>query len=187
MLMEEKYSALPNLPQFGDLRAACPAKLPSKVPGLAIAASIFTYLVTIGVTKVTAEKHFQTPEPIALLIGCVIGLVLGYVVYFLTKRTRCAKQGLFVFDGGIHMNEDVSYIVSYGQWMSFCTGMRQVSIPWRLISNFSAREFNRKGQPVVEASIKIPDGRTVVFATDQGEQAGAAITTLIEKLGRESK
>ena len=178
-----KYNACPDLPQYGNLHAACPCQLPSKATWTAILPSVISFFFCAGIVKVGLETNLQLPEHIAAPICVAVSLCIASVVYFFLRNACSKNQGLFVFDGGIHLNEEVSYMFSDGNFLSFHSGMRQVSIPWRKIRSFSATEVTRNGQPVVLASAVIPDGRKIVVATDQGGQSGAAIKTLIQNLG----
>lgn len=184
MTNDERFLNLPHLPQYGELRAMCDASLPTGLKAFAVLGVGFFFLLVMGVINAAIQEM-----PVAIEVQGMV-LVITSIVVFLAlwwavKRfgRSLSHQALFVYDGGIHLNEGVTYVISYGRSFEICSGMRHVSIPWRLIEKFKVKEVNRRGNQAVEASLRLPDGRTLCVSTVDGKGSADAIGTLLDQLG----
>lgn len=140
------------------------------------------FVVLVIVANVLEQIQMDPFERARISAVCFVVLIAATWFGIRKACRKYNKQALFVYDGGIHLNEDVSYVVNYGQWFEFCTGRRQVSLPWRVLKKFKATEKQRKGQPFVEASVRLPDGRTMTVSTVDGKQSAKAIETMLNHL-----
>ena len=163
----------------------CYASLPGSMNVLITIGAAFVLFVLLAlVGQVAMNFPIQNVETRALItfVGSVV-LVIAFAIAIKKLGRKFGQQAMFVYDGGIHLNESVSYVVSYGRWMQFCTGTRSVSLPWRVLENFSATEMKHKGNVNVEASLKLPDGRMLRVNTQDGNESAKAIEALLDNLG----
>ncbi|MCA9260315.1 MAG: hypothetical protein KDA61_13985, partial [Planctomycetales bacterium] len=139
-------STPPYLPQYGSPIAQCTAAIPFRLGGWAkAAAGAFTVILILG--GVGAIKlHLQMQPGLQIATMCAV-LVGGVSLYFLatTLQLDVGKHPVHVYERGIHLSETVRYLISYGQWFEFCRGVREVSIPYRLINDLTLETNANEG------------------------------------------
>ncbi|MCC6511567.1 MAG: hypothetical protein IT423_20885 [Pirellulaceae bacterium] len=187
---DERFRACPELPQYGNLIASCVANLPRLTNlwakagiTLLLFVGIFVIMVLLGMM---ANRSLAPGRPVNTTVVNAFAFTTAIAACFALQFGKPARKSdaIFVFEGGIHLNENVLYTVPGGSHrMSVCSAMRQVSLPWRVLTNFQIQKTQRHGQTHLQASFRIPDGRTMEVASYSGEEAVLAIQKLHQQLG----
>lgn len=166
----------PDLPQYGRQLACCRAGLPSPT-GFILQVVVTGFCVLLAVIGFgVSQAQFSDSvamQGVSMMLFLAVAGGLWYAVQQIGLQVK--KESLFVYEKGIHLNESVAYIVPGGQWMSFCTGTRSVSLPWRVLKKLQIRETTLDGQPQIEATFRLPDGRTMSFNSGDGHDSILAI------------
>lgn len=180
---DECYLHHPELPQYGQELTCCHAGLPQAAWWTAFAwsGSVVAVLMFVGLVAKNLPKG-------APLLPIVIFTMFASIVvcWFVMQKFALLpkKQALFVFEGGVHLNERLRYMVPNGQWISFYSGVRQVSLPWRVLKQFEVHRVPHGGEDQYEATVKLPDGRQMQICTVDGPESIIAVNTLLKNLGQ---
>ena len=187
---DERFRSSPELPQYGNLIASCVANLPRLTnlwakAGVTLALFVGVFIIAL-ILGVMANHSLAPGRPGNIMAVSAIALATAIAGCFASQFGKPAtkSEAIFVFEGGIHLNENVLYTIPGGAHrMSVCSGMRQVSLPWRVLTDFQLQKALRNGQTHWQASFRIPDGRTMEVASYSGEDAALAIQKLHQQLG----
>lgn len=191
---DERFQSCPELPQYGNQVASCVANLPRVTnfwakAGITLALFVGTYVVVVVLAAIGVRSLFPD-EATALMAANGIALVAAVVACIAVQydKPSTKAEAIFVFEGGIHLNENVLYTVPGGSHrLSVCSGMRQVSLPWRVLKDFQIKKTQHNGKPHVEASFRMPDGRTMEVVSYSGGDAALAIQKIHQRLGNQPK
>lgn len=170
------FQSGPNLPQYGRQLACCQAGLPSTF-GFAVQLMVTGFCLILALIGFAVSQE-QFSDSVALqCVSMMLFLAIAGGLWYAVQQfgLQVKKEPLFVYEKGIHLNESVSYVVPGGQWMSFCTGTRTVSLPWRVLKKLQIRETKVDGLPQLEASFRLPDGRTMSFKSSDGHDTMVAM------------
>ncbi|QDS96797.1 hypothetical protein [Adhaeretor mobilis] len=180
---DDRFIECPDLPQYGNQVTCCFARLPQSAGTLVECGIGFVALLCTSVGIRIGVKAFPENINVQIAFGAicvVVAIALWYAAR--TALMDAQKDALFVFEGGVHLNEKVLYMVPYGQLFTLNTGMRQVSLPWRVLKRLQLTDTQHDGQKHVEASLQLPDGRTMSLSTSDGEESAMAIQTIAQNL-----
>lgn len=183
MTSEHEPDDCPELPQYGNLITYCQAKLPQDLSRWLKVLLGFVILVLVTIVFVVSHQQFAG-NPIAQggFVALALASVAGIAYLSVQHLARMQYQPVFVFDGGIHLNERVMYTVPGGHRISLYRGVRQVSLPWRVLSELTLTESSTGGRAQREASLRLPDGRTMRIAAADGPECVSAIQLLVDRL-----
>ncbi len=169
----------PELPQYGRELAVCQAQL--ALPPATWLRVAITFASFIGFTFLAVMLAKVLPlhpaTPPTLLSICICGPIL---VWFLSVAIpgEMRPTPVFVFEKGIHLSESVLYTVPGGHRLSICRGVRHVSLPWRVLEKSVPARSNTGSASQPELFVKLPDGRKLRFASEQGAESAVAVNQL---------
>ena len=180
---DDLFANRPDLPQYGIERTNCLVGLP-KATGIWIQIAMgIACLMVFSTVLVYAGQQFpndSTARTIAIFLGGA-GSVGAWLA--LSKLApHVSKDALTVFDGGVHLTERVLYVVPGGSRMTLTKGIRQVSLPWRVLQNFTVTNTVYRSEQHLQATVRIPDGRKMILNTADGPESAQAIEVFKQKL-----
>lgn len=180
---DECYLHHPELPQYGRELTCCHAGLPQAAwwTALAWCGCAVVALTFVGVVAKNLPKGAPV-LPIVIFTMFASIIACWFAMQKLALQPK--RQALFVFERGVHLNERLWYMVPNGQWMSFCSGVRQVSLPWRVLKQFEIHRVPHGSEDRYEATVKLPDGRQMLINTADGPESLIALDALVKNLGQ---
>jgi len=175
----------PDLPQYGKQITSCPVRLPR---GSRVWIKLFVGfggLVLFPIAVAVSVETFPDQPVLQAIFVTFASVCMGALGYSVaTSRLVGQKsENVFVYEGGIHLIENVLYHIPGGHLIEICTGVRHVSIPWRLLKDYRLRTLQVDGEEHFEAAVRLPDGRQMTFATESGSESTIAKHKLHELLG----
>lgn len=187
---DERFRTCPELPQYGNLIASCEATLPRVTNlwaklGMALLTFVGVFIMMV-ILAVSVNRALTPGRPVNTTAVNTIAFTAAIAASFGLQFGKLARKSdaIFVFEGGVHLNENVLYTIpGGGHSLSVCSAMRQVSLPWRVLTNFQLQKAQRNGRTYLQASFRIPDGRTMEVASYAAEDGALAIQEMHQHLG----
>lgn len=183
MLSQNELQRFPPLPQYGKPVACCQGGLSEgkwgRILAIAMCALCSIPLVAFGLASAPLDFKEGAGRWVAIALMVVVPIATAYLAA-MTLEVSFKKSPLYVFEGGIHFGERVRYMIGTNSLVTFYSGVREVSLPWRVLEQFRLNK-SRVGENFI-ASFKIPDGRTMQIETADGESEAIAVKTIVEKM-----